>query len=270
MGVLNAQTVKTGLKIAGRACKRYLPSILIGFGVGGMFVGTIVAVQATPEAHEELEKQRQDEEQVAEMMEREPKKDIWARAKIIGKHYWPTALIMTTSAGCIIFANSVHLKREAALIAAYHLSTKNLEDLKEKIVELDGKKKLTKLTDAISQDDLDKNPTDGKTMIITGNGEHLCYDAWSGRYFQTNIEKVRRAELDMNKALLRDGYYSLNDFYESLDLPVVELGNLLGWHCDSTDHQVEINFSSKVTDKGEPCLVIRFDILPEYEFDNFG
>ena len=262
--------VKTGLKVAGRAFKRYLPSILTGVGIGGFIAGTIVAIQATPGACTDIYEQEDVERKVADMMDQAPQKDIWARTKIYAKHYWPTALILTTSAGCIIFANSTHLKREAALAAAYGISTKNLEDLKNKIKEIDGPKKLQKLTNEMAQDDLKDNPVMDKTVVFTGNGDHLCYDTWSGRYFRTNYEKVRRAELDMNKALLRDGYYSLNDFYETIDLPAVDLGNLLGWHCEATDQQVEINFTSKVTENGEPCLVIRFDILPEYEFDNFG
>lgn len=270
MGLINGQTIKAGLKVAGSACKRYLPSILIGVGIGGMVTGTIVAVKATPEAHEALETQRADEKEIAETMDRPVKKDIWARTKIICKYYWSTGLILMTSAGCILWANNVHLKREAALLAACHVSQQNLEDLKKKILEMDGQKKLTKIEDSIAQDKLNANPTEDKTIIFTGQGEHLCYDTWSGRYFKTDIEKVKRAEIELNRNLLLDSYYSLNDFYDSLGIARIDLGDVLGWHCGDRGEQIHLDLSSKITDKGEPCLVIRFDILPEYEFDQFG
>ena len=268
--MIHLESIKNGINIGRKALKKCLPTILIWVGLAGGATATIVAIKATPAAHEELEEQKAEEEQIADMLDREPKKDIWARTKIIAKHYWPTATLMIVSGGCIIFANCAHLKREAALVAAYGMTQKNLTDLREKIVEIDGKKKLQQLTDSIAEKDLKDNPNENNTVIVTGNGDHLCYDSWSGRYFKTNIEKVRRAELDLNKALLHDGYYSVNDFYESLDLPVIELGGLLGWHAGSQYDQVEINFSSKVTETGEPCLVIRFDKMPEYEFDEFG
>lgn len=267
--MVNVEMIKSGIKTGGTILKKYLPSILIGMGIGGMFAGTYVAVKATPEAHEAFERQREDEEQIAEAMGREPKKDIWARTKIVAKYYWSTGLILMTSAGCIVWANSVHLKREAALLAAAHMSQQNFEDLKNKIIELDGKKKYDKINDSLAQDKLDKNPTDDKTIIFSGQGEHLCYDAWSGRYFYTDIEKVRRAEVEMNRNLLLDNYFSLNDFYDLVGLAHIDLGDQLGWHCSDRGEQVQLDLSSKVTDKGEPCLVIRFDIYPQYEFDQF-
>lgn len=267
--MVNVEMIKSGIKTGGMILKKYLPSILIGAGIGGMFVGTYVAVKKTPEAHEELEEQREDEERVAEMMDREPKKDIWARTKIIAKYYWSTGLILVSSAGCILWANSIHLKREAALIALAAANRKELETFKEKVLELDGEKKLTKINDAVAQEELNKNPSEDKTVIFTGKGEHLCYDSWSGRYFMTDIEKVRRAEVEMNRNLLLDNYFSLNDFYDLVGLAHIDLGDQLGWHCSDRGEQVRLDLSSKITDKGEPCLVIRFDIFPQYEFDQF-
>lgn len=268
--MISGAAIKSGIKAGGMILKKYLPSILIGAGIASMSGAIIVAVKKTPDAYAEIELQEADELKVADMMDRPPRKDLWRRAKILGKYYWVPATMAAIGATSIVFgALDIHRGKLAALALA-SASQKELADFKEQVLKIDGEKKLDKINDAIAEKNLQDNPSESKEVIFTGRGEHLCYDAWSGRYFYSDIEKVRRAELDLNRCMLRDGYYSLNDFYDSLGLPHTDLGDQMGWHCDALDHQVEINFSSKVTDKGEPCLVIRFDIMPKYEFDSYS
>ena len=270
MGAINGQAIKTGLKIAMRAGKHHLPSILITAGLIEMGVGAVKAVYAAPKAFEELDEQRGDEVEVADLMDREPKKDIWARTKIIAKNFGGSATIFMAGALCVVAGHVEDLHRIGILATAGALKSKEIKSLKDEIVKLDGDKTLTKINDNIAEKNIQENPVSGQQVIVTGRGDHLCYDAWSGRYFYTSIEKVQKAVNELNRTLLKDGYFSLNVFDSWIGLPEVEGGGVLGWKCSSLNDQVDINFSSKITDSGEPCLIIRFDIMPEYEFSNYG
>ena len=48
------------------------------------------------------------------------------------------------------------------------------------------------MRDAIAKDRIDKNPVSSREVIITEKGNTLCYDAVSGRYFKSDIDKLKR------------------------------------------------------------------------------
>ena len=268
--MINGQTIKAGIKTALRVGKHYLPSILIGSGLIGMGAGAVMGVYAAPKAFEELEEQKGDEYEVADLMDREPKKDSWARTKIVAKNFGAPAGVFISGALLVIAGHVEDLHRIGILATAGALKSKEIKNLKEEILKSDGEKKLTKINDNIAEKNIQENPMGNSQVIVTGRGDHLCYDAWSGRYFYTSIEKVQKAINELNRTLLKDGYFSLNDFYEWVGLPEVEGGGVLGWKCSSLNDQVDINFSSKISENGEPCLIIRFDVMPEYEFSDYG
>lgn len=267
--MISGAAIKSGIKAGGMILKKYLPSILIGVGVTGMISATVVAVKATPEAYEALKEQQEDEERIAEMMDREPRKDIWARTKIIAKHYWPTATIIIISGGCILVANSIHLKREIALAAAYHLSQKNLDELKDKIVEVDGKKKLQKLNEAIVNDELKKNNgEDEKNAFVVGDGTHRCKIRGTGVVFYSTIDKVNRAEIELDKLLLSNNYASLDNYYDFLEVPEDKRGlwdDDLGWKCFSPDDLPTFEYISAL-DGGVPTYVVCIDLEPKHDY----
>lgn len=52
----------------------------------------------------------------------------------------------------------------------------------------------------------------------------------SGRYFKSDIEKLKRAANDLSRRMLDEGYISLNDFYYEIALPETKLGDELAWY----------------------------------------
>ena len=271
--VLSKEAIKSGVKVVGRFCKRNLPSILIGLGVGGMIVGTIEAAKETPKVQEDIKKQEEIEKQIAETMGWEPKKDIWARSKIYAKHYWKTAAIDAVSIGSILIGNGKHLKLESTLASALTLANKNYEDLANKIREVDGQKKLDKLQSDISQDILNQNPADENLIGIIDKGEHLFYDALLGRYFRSNIDRVKRAETELNRTLMNSGYCDLNYFYAQIDPHLFknDIGDFLGWTLNNNNDTVEVRFDTMIEPTTqEPCIVMKFDQLPTYGYDQYN
>ena len=120
------------------------------------------------------------------------------------------------------------------------------------------------IRDKIDKEHIDRDPVSKKEVIVTKAGETLCYDSLSGRYFKSDIEQIKKAVNELNKTMLRDMYVSLNEFYDELDLAHTDMGDQIGWKVDNG--LVEVDFSSQIAEDGTPCIVIRFDMPPKYDY----
>ena len=240
------------------AIKKHSPEILTGIGITGMITTTVMAVRATPKALILIEERK--EEIGAEKLEAmDMVKTTWAC-------YIPAAITGTLSVACLIGASSVNARRNAALATAYTLSESALKDYQGKVIEMFGEKKNEAVKDAVAKDMVEKNPVVTREVIITEKGNTLCYDAISGRYFKSDIEKIKKAECELNRQMLDDMYVSLNDFYYEIGLDSVKLGDELGWNVDSG--YIDLSFSSQLASDGTPCLVIDYSVAPRYDYRN--
>ena len=240
------------------AIKKHSPEILTGIGIAGMITPTVMAVRATPKALILIEERK--EEIGAEKLEAmDMVKTTWAC-------YIPAAITGTLSIACLIGASSVNARRNAALATAYTLSESALKDYQGKVIEMFGEKKNEAVKDAVAKDKVEKNPVVTREVIITEKGNTLCYDAISGRYFKSDIEKIKKAECELNRQMLDDMYVSLNDFYYEIGLDSVKLGDELGWNVDSG--YIDLSFSSQLASDGTPCLVIDYSVAPRYDYRN--
>lgn len=240
------------------AIKKHSPEILTGIGIAGMLTTTVMAVRATPKALILIEERK--EEIGAEKLEAmDMVKTTWAC-------YIPAAITGTLSVACLIGASSVNARRNAALATAYTLSESALKDYQGKVIDMFGEKKNEAVKDAVAKDKVEKNPVVTREVIITEKGNTLCYDAISGRYFKSDIEKIKKAECELNRQMLDDMYVSLNDFYYEIGLDSVKLGDELGWNVDSG--YIDLSFSSQLASDGTPCLVIDYSVAPRYDYRN--
>lgn len=256
---------------------KHSPEILTGLGIAGMVTTTILAVKATPKALDliEFEKNRQNREIVDEA-ERNGQKQCQQisklkaidTVKVAWKCYIPSAVIGTASIACLIGASSVHAKRNAILATAYKLSESALTEYREKVVATVGEKKEQAIRDEINKDRVNENPVSKSEIIVTGNGDTLCYDHYSKRYFQSSIEKIQMAAVKVSRQLLLESYVSLNDFYAEIGLPGTDYGDQMGWNTDKVKI-IDVQHSAMLADNGKPCIAIDFDCPPVYEFDRF-
>ena len=184
--------------------------------------------------------------------------------KTTWKCYIPAAVTGTVSVACLIGASSVNARRNAALATAYKLSETALTDYKEKVVETIGEKKEKAIREEIAKDKVTNNPVNKQEIIITGKGETLCYDSAFGRYFTSDIDKLKKVENELNRRMRNEMYISLNEFYYEVGLDEVAAGHDLGWNIDRG--YIELDFSSQLTKTGTPCLVVSFGTPPRYDF----
>ncbi len=246
-------------KDAEKSLKKHSPEILTGIGIAGMVTSTVLAVRSTPKALMLIEERKLDLN-TEEITKTEIVKTTW-------KCYIPTVITSGLSIACIIGASSVNVRRNAALATAYTIADTARKEYRQKVIETLGEKKDVLVRDAIAKDKVDSNPPETQQIIITGNGSSMCYEPLSGKYFESDIEKVRRAINELNRRMLEDTYVSLNDFYEELGVDSTKLGDRLGWRID-TCGLIEVTFSSQVTD-GKPVLVIDFIDPPMYDYDKW-
>lgn len=262
---MNKADVTKFLKNVGRTISKHSPEILTGIGIAGMVTTTVLAVKATPKAITLLEEKKR--EKSCDILNEEVKLTPVEVVRTAWKPYIPAAVTGTLSIVCLVGASSTSLKRNAALATAYKISETALSEYKAKVVETIGEKKETAIRDKIAKDKVDRNPVSKTEVIITDKGNTLCYDALSGRYFKSDIDRIKKAENAINKRLLNEMYISLNEFYDELGLGSTSIGDELGWNLD--DGLIDLDFSSQIADDGTPCIVVDYRVAPKYNYYKF-
>lgn len=239
-----------------KSVKKNSPVILTAVGITGMVTSTVLAVKATPLALDLISEA--EFEKGEELTKKEVIKATW-------KPYMPAVGTAVFSIACIIGANSIHMRRSAALATAYKLSQSALHEFKEKAVEVVGEKKVSEIKQKVNQDKVDKDPVSKTEVIITDKGKTLMYDTISGRYFESSIEEINKIVNELNRDMLSDMYISLNQFYSAIGLQHTKSGYDLGWQCDKG--LIEVDFGATIADDGRPCITIDFPYPPHYGFD---
>ena len=188
------------------------------------------------------------------------------KALIYAEAYAPTAIMTTASLVCIFGSNHINKQRIASLAGAYILSETAFKEYRDKAEELVGKKKVQQIKDEIIQDHISTNPPtpENTYMPYAGNSGQtlsLWYDDLTGRYFYSSAERIRKAELEATRMLQKNGYVSINDIYELLNLPTVKIGDDNGWMSDWCT-EVNLDIEGGLTDVDMPCGVLVMDPRP--------
>lgn len=240
-------------------------SIYIGTGIAGMLTAGVVAVKVTPKASMLLEERRcEKHEKYLEDNTTNPQLTFKDYIQVTWKYYLPPIALAGASAGLIIFGHKLDTKENAALAAAYALSESRLKEYTEKTVETIGEKKEKEIRNAIDKDRVDKTELIESEVIHTGDGETLCLDAWSGRYFYSDIEVLRREAVELSRAMLNDNVVTLNDWYDAIHLDGIKIGEDFMWDVDQYKELIELSYSSQLNRKKQPVLVIDFANAPKY------
>ena len=254
---------------------KHSPEILTGIGIAGMITTTVLAVKATPKALRLIDAKKRD------IFDNLDPEDIPGNStdytevsltpleivKTAWKPYIPVAVTCVASVTCLIGASSVNAKRNAALATAYELSKTALSDYKEKVVETIGEKKEKTIREKVAQKKVDENPSGKSEVIITGNGDVLFLEPASMRYFKSDIESVRKIINDLNYRMTTgmEEYISLSELYDEIGLSHTVTSDDMGWNIYK-DGPIDINFPAAKTDKGEPCLMLEYNVSPRYDY----
>jgi hypothetical protein len=237
--------------------------ILTGIGVTGVVTTAIFSGRASFKAaqliaHEEAQMKLDPGD-----LEGSPALSTKDKVKLVWPLYIPPVAVGVTTIAAILMANHEASKKIAALTVASSISERTLQEYKAKVIERFGDKKEVEIRDAVAQERVNKTPMTGKETIIVENGDVLCFDMHSGRYFHSSMEKLRRAENKINFEILNHMYASLSSFYDEIGLAPTSYSDDVGWNGNEL---FEISFSSVISPDGRPCIAFDFARAPFAEY----
>lgn len=262
---MNKKKLPKFMVSAKRYMRQHSPEFLIGIGIAGMTGAAVLAVKGTPKALELIEAKKREENK--------DKLTPIETVKVTWKCYVPAVIAGVSSAGCLILANSVHARRHAALATAYKLSESAFTEYREKVIETIGEKKEHNMQEKLDADRIERAAATNNEVLPTHCGRTLCLDPTSGRFFESDIDHIKKAENELNSRMIHDlyGYCTLNEFYDELDIPHTDVGEIIGWNVHKL---IKIRIGSGITPEGmpgipagQPCIVVNHDNAPFYEFD---
>lgn len=251
-------TFKAVLKSTEKFIVDNSPGILTGLAVAGTVTTAVLAGKAAyssalilsnEEYHRRVDKDDNTPLPVKEKLE------------LIWKEYIPAAIVLSTTVTSIIMANQIGSRRAAAIAAAFKLSEKMADEYREKVAEVIGKNKEEAVRTELAKDRMERTP--GSDIIILTGPETLFFDEWSGRYFKSEMEKVRKAVNDINYQVNNDFYASLTDFYDLLGLPKTVVSDDFGWN---TDQLLDVTYGA-VQHDGRAAISINYNKTPIKGYD---
>lgn len=236
-------------------CSQNASTILTSVGGAGVVVTSVMAVRATPKALRLL-----DEAEKAKGEELTKLESV----RIAGPVYIPSVLVGASTIACIFGANMLNKRKQAALMSAYALLDNSYKEYKKKVEELYGEDANARIREEIAKDKYDD--------ISVEPDKQLFYDEFSGRYFESTLADVLRAEYELNRYLSEWGGAYLNDLYELLDIPTTDYGDHLGW-CACGMYEMywsqwlDFEHQKIVLDDGLECTIISFlqEPIPGFE-----
>lgn len=176
------------------------------------------------------------------------------RIKLYARIYAPPAITILATGACIVGAHSISVKRESSLLLAYE-GTRQMYDR----YRIATQERLGPEEEQIAEKAASKAQPVPRETIVYGEGDCLFYDAYSGRYFKSTVNKIDRVVNELNYTLLREMCVSLNELYAGIGLEGISLGDQLGWN---EQRQIEVHYGSRVTEEGRACIVLDFVIEP--------
>lgn len=189
----------------------------------------------------------------------DPKQRLKENAKSVWKLYIPASISGVVTIGCIIGASHATGRRTAAAVTAYSLTEKAFAEYREKVVEQIGKGKEEKIRDTIAQEKVDKNPLGSKEVIILGSGQIMCCELYTGRYFRSDMEMLKRSLNELNSKIINTVFgVTLSDWYDIVGLNHTTNSDNLGWDSDKL---MDLRFTTVLTDEGEPCLAFEYNYI---------
>ena len=184
------------------------------------------------------------------------------KAKLIWKLYIPAAASGVVTIMCIVGTARVGNKRALAAQAAFVLTERAYSEYREKVIEEFGEKKDEQVRAAVAQDRVRANPPSQEVVIVAA-GSVLCCELYTGRYFQSDMESLRKAQNDLNAQLIAQDQASLEEWYYMIGLQPTSFSSDVGW---VSDKMMALEFTTTMTEDGRPCLAFSYSyIRPLYE-----
>lgn len=234
-------------------------TILTCIGGVGLVATAVLTAKATPKAMARVEDARKEKGEELTKFE-----TVIAAAPA----YIPPVIAGFSTLACMFGANALNKRQQASIMSAYALLDNSYKLHKTKVEELFGEGANDKVKAEIAKDKYEE------TDIKPSDDMKLFFDEFSGRIFESTIEKVQNAEYNINRDLSMYGWATLNEFYDYLGLVPIEGGDKLGWSSDMNfDYYCQewIDFGHLKTTMGDDleCITITMFSEPTLDWNEY-
>ena len=265
---MNKQTlIRTTNKI-GLILKKNSPKILMGVGIAGSVVSTVLACKATLKVKDILDEKNETVEQIhncveddtVDYSEEDKKKDLtilYAQTGVkLAKLYLPSIALGALSIASIVSGYKILNKRNVALAAAYTVVDKGFKNYRKNVVERFGEEVDRELRHNIKAKQIEEKYIDKdgsektrkkKVYEIAEDkkpGEGISeyakfFDEWNtdehSKDPEYNLMFLRKQQDYANEVLKHQGYLFLNEVYDMLGIPRTQAGQVVGWIYDENN-----------------------------------
>lgn len=228
------------------------PAILTALGISGTITTAYLAGKASFEACDAIRKEEATygPADTFQQMAKE-------RSALVWKSYIPAFASGTATILCIVGATRAGSRRTAAITAAYSISDRAFAEYRDKVVEKLGENKEKVIRDELAQSQLTNNPP-RQDIIISGIGATLTLELYTGRYFSSDMETLRKAQNDINSQLNSQNEATLSDFYHLIGLPDTSESSRIGWNVDRL---LDLEYHAILTEEGKPCMAFAYNYV---------
>lgn len=253
--------------------KKHSPEILAVAGTVGVVVSAVMVGKATTKINPILEETNDNVDRIHDATEKgevkamvdgevslvpysaeDSKKDLvivytQSAVKLV-KLYTPAVVVGAAAIGCLLGANNILRKRNAALTAAYATVHQSLDGYRSRVVERFGKDLDRELMYNIKAKEIEETVVneDGTEQVVKKHVE-VADPNWNSiyaRFFdesckgwtksaEDNLRFLKMTQAWANKKLQAEGYLYLNDVYEALGIPKTKAGHVVGWIYDEAN-----------------------------------
>lgn len=218
------------------------PNVLSAAGCVGVVTTAYLAARASFQAAHKLESS-------------DPYDDWKEKVKVVWKLYIPAGLSGAVTIGSIIGANRIGNRRTIAAQALVAVGERAYSAYRQQVIEEYGDGKDQAIRDRVASKLVEENPP--PSVLVAGSGDILVMEAYTGRYFSTTMERLKRAANTINAKLLRHDYVTLDDFYYEIGVEVTQASSEVGW---KTPKLMELEFTSCIHGE-KPVLVFSYSYL---------
>lgn len=242
--------------------KRATPTMLTILGAAGVIGTAVLAVKATPKAldliyAEECKRHRERTDESLTMAD---------KIKVAWRPYIPAASVGLATIICIIGANGLNHKQQAAITSAYILLDNTYREYRKKVKALYGEDVDKDVRGEIAKDHYDHREL--------ADGKLLFFDFFSGRYLERTMEQILDAEYNLNREFVHKDYVTLNEWYDLLGIENVDFGDVLGWSVSAGEafygyQWIDFEFELETMDDGLECYIIHMPNPPSADFMDY-
>lgn len=239
--------------------KKKSPEILVGVGIVGMVVGTVVACERTTKLHDILKDAKENIDQIKECIDDEKLVDVYSKEDgqkdlalvyvqtgiKVASLYVPVVALSGASIACILKGTDILRKRNIALAAAYTVVDQSFKKYRDQVVEKFGNEIDKELRYGIKAKTFKETLVDEKTgeeqsvdktvdiSTLEGYSDYARFfdDGCNGwvKDAEYNLSFLRAQQQYANDLLQARGHLFLNEVYDMLGIPRSKAGQVVGW-----------------------------------------